>query len=129
MTDTPLRAQTFDHLDQTFEFLGVRLEVGSSIAISRARARRALAISTIWRWATRRVRIGAVTSMAGSSSASRRRALGLLPCAVDEQARPPAQRGTQEDVLRHRQFGNLLQFLVDHGDPGLGRVAGDRIVR
>ena len=68
---------------------GVRLEVGSSIAITRAFASSALAISTIWRCATRSVPIGA-------RDVDRRVERGRAPRA----ARAPHARLVGEDAER-----------------------------
>ena len=78
----------------------------------------ARAISTIWRWATFKVRMGAAGSMVGSSGA---RASAAARSCMRRATNNPAgglQRAAQEHVLRNGEFRNVLQFLMDHGDAG-----------
>ena len=84
----------------------------------------ARAISTIWRWATLRVRIGAAGSIGRVERAQRFGRRPLLRRAIDEKTAEPLEGMTEEHVLRDRQFGDVLQFLVDHRDAGA--AGGDR---
>ena len=137
MIETPCAASSAMRTARRSNSAGVRLEVGSSMARTLASSIMARAISTIWRWATLRVRMGAAGSIVGSSGA---RACGgrlLLPAARHEQAARGFQRVAEEHVLSDGELGNVLELLMDHRDPGAtgryrpvpGRTRGRRSPR
>src|SRR3954451_21924030 len=88
MTETPRAASSAMRTARRSNSAGVRLEVGSSMARTLASSITARAISTTWRWATLRVRMGAAGSMAGSSGA--RAPAAARSCRRRATSRPPA---------------------------------------
>ena len=85
--------------------LGVRLDVGSSMAITRASSRRARAISTIWRWATFNVLDGRVRAD------PRHRAARARPAA----RRSCSRRSTKSEPLVSGRPRNMFCATVSSG--------------
>ena len=96
MIDTPLRARPAITSASRSNSLGVRLEVGSSMAMTRASSSRARAISTICRWATLSDLIGTSGRMAGSSGAS---AAAALRSCSRRSTKPPRVRARPRNMF------------------------------
>src|SRR6218665_53768 len=95
--------------------LSVSADVGSSMISTSESNDTALAISTIWRLATVRLR----TSASGSMSMARRSNSACVRWRSAPWAtRPRRPRGPRPDpdVLGHRDIGHQVQFLMDHRD-------------
>ena len=126
MIDTPRAASstiTREALELARRQARCRLVHRDDLAFSSS----ARAISTIWRCATFRVLICASGRIVGSSAASASAA--AFSCSRCHEDGAAAQRTAEKHVLRDGQLAHLLQFLVDHGDPGPACVEGPRTVR
>jgi hypothetical protein len=119
-----LRGQGLDHLNQTFKFLGgqrgCRFIHRNDLCIG------AQGLGNLDNLALRHAqgtdRGGHVDG--GIKGGQQTAGLGLLRGTVNDKATGTAQGRAKIDILGNRQFGNLLQFLMDHRDPCRRRIAG-----